>query len=210
MCQNITPKRAGVSRDQVNNYFTNLETSLKDVPPSNIVNYDETNSTDDPCRKLCIFRRGSKYPERAMHHSKSSTSLMFAGSASGVLLPVYVVYKAENLCFTCLDIAKDSLPDADCVIIRQVLQHLSNQEVKQVLDKLHQYQYIILTEHIPIGEFIPNKDIISGQGIRLKKKSGLVVTETPFYFKAINQEELLKIELPNNKGCIKTILYTIF
>lgn len=51
MCQNITPKRAGVSRDQVKKYFTNLKTSLKDVPPSNIVNYDETNLTDDPGRK---------------------------------------------------------------------------------------------------------------------------------------------------------------
>ena len=33
-------------------------------------------------------------------------------------------YKLENLEFRCLDIAKDDLPAADCIILRQVLQHL--------------------------------------------------------------------------------------
>ena len=120
------------------------------------------------------------------------------------------LYKNRNLKFECLDIAKDNLPDADCVIIRQVLQHLSNQEVKEVVDKLYKYQYVIITEHLPTEAFIANKDIISGQGIRLKKKSGLVLTEQPFNFKVISQNELLKVELPNNKGTIITILYSLF
>lgn len=97
MCQNISPKRAGVDPDSVKVYFSNLQETLKDVPPCNIINYDETNLSDDPGRKKCIFPRGSKYPERAMHSSKSSTSIMFAGSASGELLPTYVVYKAEHM-----------------------------------------------------------------------------------------------------------------
>lgn len=97
LCQNISPKRAEVNPDGVKEYFKNLEQTLKDIPPCNIVNYDETNLSDDPGRKKCIFQRGSKYPERTMHSSKSSTSIMFAGSASGELLPMYVVYRAENL-----------------------------------------------------------------------------------------------------------------
>lgn len=32
-----------------------------------------------------------------MHHSKSATSIMFAGTATGELLPSYVVYKSEQL-----------------------------------------------------------------------------------------------------------------
>lgn len=59
------------------------------------VNYDETNLTDDPGRKHPIFRRGIKYPDRVMNSTKTSTSLMFAASAAGELLPVYVVYKAD-------------------------------------------------------------------------------------------------------------------
>ncbi|XP_050398247.1 uncharacterized protein LOC130010689 [Patella vulgata] len=96
-CQNIKVKRAEVSAESLNQYFDNLEASLADVPSSNILNYDETNLTDDPGKKKCIFRRGSKYPERIMNSTKSSTSLMFTATASGRLLPLYVVYRSKHL-----------------------------------------------------------------------------------------------------------------
>ena len=65
-----------------------------------------------------------------------------------------------------LDIAADYLPSGDCALLRQVLQHLSNAEVQNILRKITGFKYIILTEHLPNGDFIPNKDVISGQGIR--------------------------------------------
>lgn len=34
--------------------------------------------------------------------------------------------KADNLELICLDLAVDDLPSADCALVRQVLQHLSN------------------------------------------------------------------------------------
>lgn len=64
---------------------------------SNIVNYDESNLSDDPGRTKIISKRGCKYPERIINHSRSSTSLMFAALGSGELLPCYVVYKAVHL-----------------------------------------------------------------------------------------------------------------
>ena len=97
MCQNITKKRAGVNVETVNNYFAELSKTLEGVPPQNIINYDETNLTDDPGRRRMIFRRGVEYPERILNGTKSSTSLMLAGTAAGELLPLYVVYKNENL-----------------------------------------------------------------------------------------------------------------
>lgn len=97
MCQNIKRSRAAVSPDIINSYFDELEKELKDVPPSNIINYDETNLCDDPGRKKLIFRRGCKYPERIMNSSKASTSVMFAATADGKILPPYVVYKAQHL-----------------------------------------------------------------------------------------------------------------
>jgi hypothetical protein len=48
VCQNINRSRAAVSDTIVAEYFCNLETSLEGVPPRNIINYDETNLTDDP------------------------------------------------------------------------------------------------------------------------------------------------------------------
>lgn len=116
-------------------------------------------------------------------------------------------FNKENLRFLNLDIAKDNLPKADCAIVRQVLQHLSNNEVKNVVEKLYNYKYIILTEHLPNNDFEPNKDIISGQGIRLKKKSGLDLTKSPFDFKVKEKKTLCSTVLEHNKGIIFTQLY---
>lgn len=89
LCQNISPKRAELSTDTMDAYFENLQQELSDVPPSNIINFDETNLTDDPRSVKCIFRRGVKYPERIMNSTKSSTSIMFACTADGKMLNPY-------------------------------------------------------------------------------------------------------------------------
>ena len=96
-CQNIKRARAQVSPKIINKYFDNLENTLEDIPAKNILNYDETNLSDDPGKNKCIFRRGVKYPERVMNSTKSSTSVMFASTGAGELLPPYVVYKATHL-----------------------------------------------------------------------------------------------------------------
>ena len=45
--ENIKRSRADVSRATLKAYFTELETTLKDVESSNLVNYDETAFVDD-------------------------------------------------------------------------------------------------------------------------------------------------------------------
>ena len=120
------------------------------------------------------------------------------------------MFKAENLEFQCLDISVDDLPEGECVILRQVLQHLSNAEVHRVLRKLVCFKFVVLTEHIPNGDFISNKDIISGQGIRLKKQSGLDILAAPFNFKIEKQNTLSTVIVDNNKGVIRTTLYQLF
>ena len=118
-------------------------------------------------------------------------------------------FKIKNLEFQCLDIAKDDLPQGDCALVRQVLQHLSNNEVQSIVNKLSKFKYVILTEHLPIGDFEPNKDIISGQGIRIKKQSGIKLTSPPFNFKIKEEKELLSLDLKDGKGIIVTKLYII-
>ncbi|WP_296324387.1 class I SAM-dependent methyltransferase [Winogradskyella sp.] len=117
------------------------------------------------------------------------------------------LFEADNLEFLCLNIAKDQLPKADCVILRQVLQHLSNAEIKAIVDKLYNYKYIILTEHIPNGNFIPNKDKIASQGIRLKQNSGVDLLVEPFNLKIADKHILNEVKLENNKGRILTTLF---
>ncbi len=120
------------------------------------------------------------------------------------------LFEQDNLEFRCLDIAKDALPVADCAIVKQVLQHLSNKEVQQVVEKLQNYKYVLLTEHVPEGEFEANLDIISGQGTRLKKNSGINLLASPFNLKVKEERELLSINLEEGKGVIETRLFTIF
>lgn len=118
-------------------------------------------------------------------------------------------FKAANLEFHCLDIAVADLPSGDCAILRQVLQHLSNAEIQSIVNKLVAFKYVILTEHIPEGDFIPNKDIISGQGNRLKKQSGVNLFAPPFNFKVKEEKQLSVIVLDGGKGVIVTTLFTL-
>jgi hypothetical protein len=97
LCENIKRARATVRKEDIKAYFVNLQETLRDIPPSNIVNYDETCFADDPGRSKVLVRRKSKHPSRIMDSSKSATSVMFAASASGVMLAPYVVYKADHL-----------------------------------------------------------------------------------------------------------------
>lgn len=119
-------------------------------------------------------------------------------------------FKEPNLEFHCLDIAVADLPIGDCAIVRQVLQHLSNGEVQAIINKLLNFKYLILTEHVPEGDFIPNKDIISGQGIRLKKKSGINLLVPPFNLKVIEEKQLIAYNLEPDKGILVTTLYVLF
>jgi hypothetical protein len=120
------------------------------------------------------------------------------------------LFQAENLSFQCLDLAKDELPDGDCALVRQVLQHLSNDEVQKIIQKLSNYQYVILTEHLPMGEFTPNKNKISSQGIRFKQQSGIDLLAAPFYWNVSASKEMVSIVLENGKGRIVTTLFKIF
>lgn len=87
-----------MSATEVKEYFSNLKETLDNggepIRKENIFNYDETNLSDNPGTKKCIYKRGVKYPERIKDSTKSAISVMFCGSASGDMLPAYVVYKA--------------------------------------------------------------------------------------------------------------------
>ncbi|CAB3224853.1 unnamed protein product [Arctia plantaginis] len=70
LSQNIKRNRAAVSPEIIKKYFEELEISLSGVPMCNIINYDETNLSDDPGRQKIITKKGVKYPERVMNHCR--------------------------------------------------------------------------------------------------------------------------------------------
>ncbi|CCE01285.1 conserved hypothetical protein [Bradyrhizobium sp. STM 3809] len=114
--------------------------------------------------------------------------------------------KHPNIEFVVCDAVTDDLPPGDVVLVRQVLQHLNNRQVAQIVPKLCNYSYAIITEHIPgFSGFIPNLDKAAGPDHRVNFGSGLVLTEPPFNLKADNVRILCEVN--EFGGIIQTTLY---
>lgn len=112
-------------------------------------------------------------------------------------------YNNEKIRFECLDITNDILPSGDLCLIRQVLQHLSNDEIKKVLENSKKYPYIIITEHL-LNEVCknPNMDKTRGMHTRLFFGSGVYLDKEPF-----NQKIEKIYEIPyDNKSHLEMIL----
>jgi len=117
-------------------------------------------------------------------------------------------YADVDVEFRCLDIVRDDLPDGNIVTIRQVLQHLGNDDVRSVVAKLEKYEYLVLTEHLPVSrDFPPNLDQATGAGTRLAQGSGIVLTAAPFFLEHKGQKTLLDVH--GYGGVIRTIVYKL-
>lgn len=118
-------------------------------------------------------------------------------------------FRDLNVDFRVLDLALDELPRADIVFIRQVFQHLSNQEILKTLPKLSKsYRYLVLTEHLPDAEvFTANMDIVTGRDTRLSKGSGIVLTEAPFNLSVKQATEVCVVNIPSGK--LVTTIYQL-
>jgi glycosyltransferase involved in cell wall biosynthesis len=83
--------------------------------------------------------------------------------------------------FECLNIIDDDLPSGDLCLIRQVFQHLSNQEIQAVLEKCSAYPYVLITEHVYVGrDSRPNLDKPHGPDTRVYDRSGVFLNQSPF------------------------------
>jgi SAM-dependent methyltransferase len=118
--------------------------------------------------------------------------------------------------FLCLDIVREELPSGDICLIRQVLQHLSNDQIGKVLARLGRYPTVFVTEHYPSDgpAVVPNLDKVHGSGIRLYENSGVYLDRPPFNVPKANLELLL--ELPGHgfdglydPGVIRTFRYVV-
>lgn len=75
--------------------------------------------------------------------------------------------------FKILDIVSEELPAGDVCLIRQVLQHLSNADIKCVLSKLGKYKKTFITEGYPVvPEGLVNPDKPVGFDVRFDWRTG--------------------------------------
>jgi len=91
-------------------------------------------------------------------------------------------FGSKKIRFYHLDAANESFPIADVLTIRQVLQHLSNKEIKKIMAKAQRYRYVIVTEHLLKEEYVKkyNSDKPTGPDIRLIDNSGVYISRPPF------------------------------
>jgi SAM-dependent methyltransferase len=122
-------------------------------------------------------------------------------------------YKALSVDFRVLDLTSDELPNGDIVIVRQVLQHLSNEQILCGLPKISsKYKYLILTEHLPaVKDFEHNLDKPAGPDIRASIASGIVLTSPPFNLKPKSERELCQADAAGEiiPTIIQTTLYQL-
>jgi SAM-dependent methyltransferase len=117
-------------------------------------------------------------------------------------------FSDRDVDFRCLDAASDDLPEGDIVVLRQVLQHLSNDNISKVIRKLAKYRFLVLSESLPLqANFAPNLEKQTGPGMRVTNRSGVVVTEPPFSLSFIAEQHICSIT--NQATRIQTTVYQL-
>lgn len=118
-------------------------------------------------------------------------------------------FRRDGLEFHVLDATQTALPTADVAVIRQVLQHLSNEQIVRVLEHLpERCSYLVVTEEIPAKpDFVPNRDMASGPGVRADQGSGVVLTAKPFSLATV--AEVVLCDSPFGDSRIRTWLYKL-
>lgn len=122
-------------------------------------------------------------------------------------------FNTPRINFLHLNIIDDDLPDGDLVLIRQVFQHLSNDEISKILSKISKYKWALITEHVPVSGSIEfNIDKLSGPHIRMKANSGVFIDQPPFNIRNVRvlleyrEDDLVKGKMV--PAAIRTYLVT--
>jgi SAM-dependent methyltransferase len=120
--------------------------------------------------------------------------------------------QTDKVEFICQNIIDEDLPKGDVCFVRQVLQHLSNDQIQQILGKIAQsYRYAFITEHQPTDEanVVPNLDKPHGGDIRLFDGSGVYLGKPPFVLENCSIDVVLEIpshtfNAASDSGMIRT------
>jgi hypothetical protein len=114
-----------------------------------------------------------------------------------------------NVDFRVLDLVVDPLPPGEIVFVRQVFQHLSNDQIAASLSRIAtRYKYLVLTEHLPREPFTHNPDIERIGGWRVSGNGGVVLTSPPFLLRVF--QDITLLECPDDMGRIQTKFYQLF
>lgn len=108
------------------------------------------------------------------------------------------IFGNSSVSFVHANIVTDDLPDGDVCLVRQVFQHLSNEQILAALPKLDRYRFSFVTEHHPSDTHLrrPNVDKPHGAGIRNRQQSGVFLDRPPFDFPSARYQLLFEVPGP--------------
>jgi SAM-dependent methyltransferase len=119
-------------------------------------------------------------------------------------------FSTANISFTCADAAREDLPASDLCSIRQVLQHLSNRDIAEILRRVRVHRLVLITEHLPAPSQLrrPNLDKRAGPDTRMTFGSGVFVDQPPFNFpcRVVLENEIRTVQLSPGE-ILRTILW---
>jgi Methyltransferase domain len=97
----------------------------------------------------------------------------------------YVDLNMQHVSFGVADMTSTAFPQADLILIRQVLQHLTNAQIERILSNLEasEWRRALITEDVcrPGNNPIPNLDMPSHSArTRIPLGSGVFIDEPPF------------------------------
>ena len=94
--------------------------------------------------------------------------------------------------FRLADITSDPLPSGDLCLVRQVLQHLSNDEIAKVILNVKTFPMVLVAEDVPLNPRSFNRDKPHGPDVRGYYSSGVYLDQPPF---SVPAKELWSFEL---------------
>ena len=105
------------------------------------------------------------------------------------------LHAGERVAFRCVDIVSEPVPKGDVYLVRQVLQHLSNDDIQLVLQKLLTFEHVYITESYPVDEVGPvNPDKPTNFDVRfdwrIGRGRGVELDKAPFF---LPTRELLRV-----------------
>lgn len=129
--------------------------SLRNALPAIFAKYGITKVLDVPC--------GDFYWMRYVVEANPHIEYVGGDIVQSVIDDNNKKYRSERTIFDALDLTTDKLPDADLLIVRDCLFHLSFADIEKVKSNIRQsnIRYVLTTTHI-VEDGFKNQDIITG------------------------------------------------
>jgi hypothetical protein len=108
------------------------------------------------------------------------------------------IFGRDGVTFSVLDASTNNLPMADVCLVRQVLQHLSNDQITGILRCCRTYPLVVVTEHWPAEDAagVPNVDKPHGLDTRLDNGSWVDIAAPPFNCRDVVEVLRVPVSVP--------------